>query len=89
MQSAIERIQASLADLGKPSPWDGDLKVSDEFLDPLFARYHQSLGLPAALMRKKQYYELADFVPLAQIAPEVREKLDAIVATAAAAQPAV
>ena len=87
MQSAIERIQASLADLGKPSPWDGDLKVSEEFLDPLFARYHQSLGLPAALMRKKQYYELADFVPLVQISPEVREKLDAIAATAAAAQP--
>lgn len=87
MQQTIDRIETSLADLGKPSPWGGDLKVSDEFLDPLFARYHESLGLPAALMRKKQYYELADFVPLAQIAAEVTEKLDAIVATAAAAQP--
>ena len=87
MERAIARIETSLADLGKPSPWGGDLKVSDEFLDPLFARYHESLGLPAALMRKKQYYELADFVPLEQIAAEVVEKLDAIVATAAAAQP--
>lgn len=87
MAAAILRIESSLADLGKASPWDGDLKVSEEFLDPLFARYHESLGLPAALMRKKQYYELADFVPLEQIAPEVIEKLDAIVDTAAAAQP--
>lgn len=89
MESAIARIESSLADLGKPSPWDGDLKVSDEFLDPLFARYHDTLGLPSTLMRKKQYYELADFVPLAQIAPEVVVKLDAIAATAAAAQPTV
>jgi hypothetical protein len=87
METAIERIEESLLDLGKPSPWSGDLKVSDEFLDPLFRRYHEILGLPSALMRKKKYYELADFVPLEQISSEVTDKLDAIVATAAAAQP--
>lgn len=87
MEQAIEQITSALTNLRKPLPWSGDLKVSDEFLDPLFARYHEILKLPASLMRKKQYYELADFIPLAQIDIEVTEKLDAIVAVAAAAQP--
>ena len=87
MEQAIERVTSALTDLRKPSPWGPDLKVSDEFLDPLFARYHEILELPASLMRKKQYYELADFVPLHQIDAEVTEKLDAIVAVAASAQP--
>ena len=73
--------------LRRPAPWGHDLKVSDEFLEPLFARYHDTLNLPTSLMRKKRYYELADFIPLHQIDPEVTEKLDAIAAVAAAAQP--
>ena len=89
MEQAIERVTSALTDLRKPSPWGPDLKVSDEFLDPLFARYHEILELPASLMRKKQYYELADFVPLHQIDAEVAEKLDAIVAVASSAQPIV
>ena len=87
MQQAIGKITSALAALRLPSPWGGDLKVSDEFLEPLFDRYHEILGLPASLMRKKRYYELADFIPLDQIDPEVTEKLDAIAAVAAAAQP--
>lgn len=82
METAIERISQSLADLGRPSPWSDDLKVSDDFLDPLFARYNQLLGLPSSLMRKKQYYELAEFIPLQQIDREVVEKLDAILVVA-------
>jgi len=87
MQRAIAAMEQALERLRKPSPWSGDLKVSDEFLEPLFASYHQSLGLPEALMRKKRYHLLADFVPLEQIAAEVTEKLDAIMAVAQAAQP--
>ena len=87
MQQAIQHITAALASLRRPAPWGHDLKVSDEFLEPLFARYHDTLNLPASLMRKKRYYELADFIPLHQIDPEVTEKLDAIAAVAAAAQP--
>jgi energy-coupling factor transporter ATP-binding protein EcfA2 len=88
MQAAIADTERALQQLGKPSPWGGDLKVSDEFLEPLFAAYHQALGLPEALMRKKRYHLLADFVPLPQIDAEVVAKLDAILAVARAAQPA-
>lgn len=86
MMQAIEQIEAALSNLRRGSPWGPDLKVSDEFLDPLFARYHEILALPPALMRKKQYYELADFIPLNQIDQEVVEKLDAIVAVAQASK---
>ncbi len=89
MQSAIEGLEAAFAVQRAPSPWGPDMKVSEAFLEPLFANYHQSLGLPEDAMRKKRFYELADFIPLAQIDPEVREKLDAIAAVAAAARPAV
>lgn len=82
MEKAIDDTVKALATLGKPSPWGGDLKVSEEFLEPVFSAYHRNLGLPESLMRKKQFYELADFIPLNQIDPEVVEKLDLILAVA-------
>ena len=89
MQQAIGQISSALDNLRKPTPWGPDLKVSDEFLDPLFDLYHEILGLPSSLMRKKRYYELADFIPLDQVDVEVVEKLDAIAAVAASVQPMV
>lgn len=90
MKKAMDdTVDALTHRLRKPSPWGPDLKVSEEFLEPLFAAYHANLGLPEHLMRKKQFYELADFIPLGQIDPEVTEKLDAIAAVAEAAQPAI
>jgi hypothetical protein len=85
MQQAISSIEASLSNLGKPSPWGGDLKVSEEFLEPLFSLYHKQLGLPEAAMRKKRFYELAEFIPLTEIDDEVRVVLDAIVSVATGA----
>jgi ABC-type taurine transport system ATPase subunit len=57
--------------------WWQRTKLSDDFLDPLFADYYARLGLPNDL-RKKDYYRLAEFVPLEMIVLEVREKLDGI-----------
>ena len=87
MHSAIAEIESALATLDRGSPWDADLKASDEFLTPLFASYFRKLGLPN-LMAKKSFYELADYVPDSEIDPEVAEKLDAIARVAEAAQPA-
>jgi hypothetical protein len=78
MQRAIDEVSDALSKLGKPSPWQGDLKVSEEFLEPVFSAYHRHLGLPETLMRKKQFYELADFLPESQFDAEITEKLDAI-----------
>jgi hypothetical protein len=86
MNEAIQEIQVALARLGKGSPWDENMKVSDEFLDPLFRAYFEKLNLPN-LMAKKKFYELVGYVPAEEIADEIREKLEVIAAVASGANP--
>lgn len=85
MEESIERIESALRTLGK-DPWSTDIKASDEFLEPLFQQFYESLGLPN-LMNKTDYHALAAFVPVPEINPEIKEMLDAIVATASKAKP--
>ena len=88
IREAIDRTASALEQLDRGSPWGPDLKVSDDFLTPLFRAYLGALGLPTDLMTKKSFYELAEHVPLHELDPEVGEKLDAIAAIAASAMPA-
>ena len=88
-----EAMQKSISDsvlpaaLRDPSdPWWVTTKVSDDFLDRVFAAFFASLNLPN-LMRKTGYHLLAQHVPQELIDAEVREVLDAIVAVAKAAHP--
>lgn len=87
MRTAIGEVEGALRTLGKPSPWEGDLKVSDEFLPAVFEKYHAALGLPD-LMRKASYHLLAERIPVEQIDAEVVDKLNAIADCAAKARPA-
>lgn len=86
MDESIAEIEAALAALSRPSPWGPDIKASDDFLDPLFKRFYERLGLPN-LMRKTDYHALAPFVPADALDGEIREKLDLIAETAAQARP--
>ena len=88
MRESIDEIELALRTLRRGSPWDADVKASDEFLDPLFRSYFAKLDLPN-LMAKKNFHELADYVPDSDIEPEIREKLDAIAGVAGQAEPAV
>jgi energy-coupling factor transporter ATP-binding protein EcfA2 len=81
MEETIIEIEAALAALAKESPWGPDLKVSDDFLDPLFKRFYERLHLPN-LMRKSDYHELALFVPTEALDPDIARTLD-LIATAA------
>ena len=87
MREAIAEIEGALKALGKESPWSPRVKVSDDFLDPLFRAYFQRLGLPN-LMAKKNFYELAAHVPASGIDPEISEKLDVIAHVAQSAEAA-
>ena len=87
MHEAIAEIESALRTLGKGSPWDPDIKASDDFLVPLFETYFEKLGLPN-LMAKKNFYELAEHVPRSEIDPEIVEKLDAVARVAVSAAPA-
>lgn len=84
MMQSIDEVEAALRQLGKGMPWDPNTKVSDEFLTPLFRNYFARLELPN-LMAKKSFYELARYLDVEEIDPEVVEKLDAIAAVAAEA----
>ena len=84
MREAIQEISSALERLGRGSPWHRDTKVSDDFLDPLFRAYFEKLHLPN-LMAKKNFYELAQYVPEEEIHHEIREKLDSIARTASSA----
>ena len=86
MRECIQEVTAALQTLGRPAPWSVDVKASDEFLNPLFDLFFRKLGLPN-LLRKTDYYVLADLVPANEIDPEVVAKLDGIVAVAAMAKP--
>ena len=86
MTEAIDEVEKALETLSQPSPWSGDLKVSDDFLEPLFEKYFKTLKLPNS-MRKTNYHVLATLVEPDQIDSEVSEKLDAIVAVVKEAHP--
>ena len=77
MNETIQEMEAALQSLSKPSPWSGQLKVSDEFLTPLFKAFFKKIGLPNT-MNKTNFHRLAKFVPTKQISPEISQKLDAI-----------
>ena len=86
MGEAIEEIENALATLGKASPWSPDIKVSDDFLNPLFDSFFKKLGLENR-MRKTDYHRLVQYVPAGQIDPEVCKVLDGILEIAEQAVP--
>jgi hypothetical protein len=86
MEAAISEIDDALDRLGRDSAWSPDLKVSEDFLGPVFASFYKKLGLPNA-MQKSDFHVLARFVPKDSIDREVVEVLDTIVEVASRATP--
>ena len=86
MRETIAEMTNAMEKLGRGLPWDKDTKVSDDFLIPLFREFFKKLG-HYNVMDKKNFHELARFVPKDKIDPEVKEKLNAIVTVAKAAKP--
>ena len=82
MRESIRELCQALETAGQGSPWDDGFKVSDRFLTPLFRNFYRCLELPNP-MAKKSFHELAHFVPLDEIDPEIIQKLDAIADVAA------
>jgi ABC-type taurine transport system ATPase subunit len=79
IERCIAELEASLRTARRPGPWSRDIKVTDDFLDPLFANFYDQLGTPQAIY-ERDYHGLADVIPVEQIAQEVSEVLDQIVA---------
>lgn len=87
MENSIRKISEAIATLRNSDAFGPDIKATDDFLDPLFKDFFLSIGLPPDTMTKTDYHTLAPFIERDAIAPEVVEKLDEIVRTAAKASP--
>ncbi len=88
MEACIAELVQALAVARRPDPWGPDIKITDEFLDPLFENYFLRLGTPQQIY-KRDYHGLAEAIPLEQLAPEIADMLDAILEVAQRAAPAV
>lgn len=88
MEACIAELVQALAVARRPDPWGPDIKITDEFLDPLFENYFLRLGTPQQIY-KRDYHGLAEAIPLEQLAPEITDMLDAILDVAQRAAPAV
>ncbi len=86
MTETIEELTKALQTPNKPDPWPAEIKVTDDFLDPLFKKYSEKLDIPLVL-KKNEYYKLANFLKREEIPSEVVEKLEAIVEVAVRATP--
>ena len=86
MVDAIAEIENALRLLGR-SPWSGDTKASDDFLEPLFRAFYQKTGM-SDRMAKSDYHFLVDHIEPNDIDPEVIKVLDTIAQIASRATPA-
>ncbi len=88
LEACVGELVNALRLTNKPDPWGPDIKVTDDFLDPLFKLFYERLGTPQRTF-KRDYHGLADTIPVAEIAPEISSVLDAILEVANRAKPAV
>ncbi len=86
MEETITEVEKALDTLGKGSPWSSNIKVTDDFLDPLFKSFFEKIEIPN-LMQKTNYHTLVQYLPTDQIDPEVTDVLDGILEIANKAKP--
>lgn len=85
MEQSIAELVPRIALDDPRDPWWSTVKASEEFLDRLFERYYDRLGLPD-LMRKTDYHQLARHARAEDLDEEIRAKLDRIIEVAASAR---
>jgi len=77
LDEVVRELEGALRLTSAPDPWGPDIKVTDQFLDPLFKNFFERLGTPQRIY-KRDYHGLADCIPLEQLDPEVVYVLDAL-----------
>ena len=87
MEDAISEVENARRILGQTSPWDGNTKVSEDFLVPLFRSFHEKTGM-VSQVSKSDYHFLVGHMEAADIDPEVVAVLDSIFEVASQANPA-
>lgn len=86
LEECLAELTKALELTNRPDPWGSDIKVTDDFLDPLFKRFYERLGVPQKIF-KRDYHGLADAIQQEEIDHEVIEVLDAIAEVAGKSTP--
>ena len=86
MDEALTEITTALQRVNLGSPWDGNLKVSEQFFAPVFEAFYARMGRPNAML-KSDYHILIDYIQPDEVDPEVIAVLDAISDVADSARP--
>lgn len=86
LDESLDEMTKALRITNKPDPWGPDIKVTDEFLDPLFKLFYERLGTPQQVF-KRDYHGLADAIPVNEIDQDVIAVLDGIREVARRATP--
>ncbi len=81
MNESIKEVESALLTLEKGSPWEDDMKVSDDFLPQVFSKFYKKLNLPN-IMLKTNFHRLVRYLQPETIDPEINTVLDRIVETA-------
>ncbi len=81
MEEAISEVEDARRLLGQSSPWDGDTKVSEDFLPPLFRAFYKKTGM-SGHVSKSDYHYLIEYMDTEEIDQEVVAVLDSIVTIA-------
>lgn len=87
MAQAIEEIEDALNRLNQGSPWDGDMKVSEQFFEPLLSTFYEKSEMSGG-MPKSDYHFLVEHIEPSEVDAEVIQVLDAIDEVASDAAPA-
>jgi energy-coupling factor transporter ATP-binding protein EcfA2 len=86
MRECIADFVPAIALRDPDDSWWVNTKATDDFLDRLFEEFFKRLGIQN-MMRKTDYHNLARYVPVDEISPEVSEVLDSILEVARRATP--
>ena len=86
MEQSIGEIEEALGRLNQGSPWDDDMKISEQFFEPLFTSFYEKGGM-SGVMPKSDYHFLVEHIEPTDIDEEVIQVLDAIVEVAEDATP--
>ena len=86
MEDAIAEVESARRILGQTSPWDGDTKVSEDFLAPLFRSFYEKTGMSGQVSKSDYHFLVACMEP-GDVDAEVVTVLDSIVSVAMQARP--
>lgn len=86
LDDCVREIEEALALTNKHDPWGPDIKVTDNFLDPLFKLFYKKLGTPQRTF-KRDYHQLAMSIPIDQIHNDITVMLDEVHRVALSATP--